>query len=95
MSSPSPESRSPRFDKPKPEDLAGIPACLEEDNPRLGTQESQDPQVVMHPTVLVGGSLPGWRANRPPTADDLAGIPVCAEGDEDLTVRPRKPHQQQ
>jgi hypothetical protein len=72
--------------KPTPDDLAGTPACKEED----------------HASVKVRGrgrqtgraTLPASPPEGPPTADDLAGIPVCVEGGEDRTVRPSKRRQQ-
>lgn len=91
MSSPVPESRSPHYEKPEPEDLSGIPVCFEEHNPTVVAQGRQGEQPVGRPEIEARGAFRRSRGNRPPTADDLAGIPVCAEGDEDLTVRPRKP----
>ena len=80
-----PESSSP--DRPTPEDLTGVPACIEEDHPTI---RLLGPQAVR---TRGGTDGPDGRRtmDRTPTVDDLAGIPVCAEGDEDLTVRPRKP----
>jgi len=87
MSTPTPESREP--DKPRPDDLAGTPACLEEHHPTIRVRESHDTHVAGHPGVRLPSAPPSEPARRPPTADDLAGIPVCAEGDEHLIARPR------
>ncbi len=76
MNNPTPESH--RNGKPTADDLAGIPVCLEEDQPTIRIRPPAD-------TPLAGP------APKSPTADDLAGIPVTAEGPEDLTVRPRQP----
>jgi hypothetical protein len=69
---------------PTSAELAGTPACHEDDGLIHGRQ------TRMH-NPGVGSSPPLTSSSRAPTADDLAGIPVCAEGEEDLTVRPRKP----
>ncbi len=87
MSTRIPEST--RSDKPSPEDLAGVPACMEEDQPTVQMRGSRAPRAVRSRGST--GAAPRSRImKRTPTADDLGGIPVCAEGDEDLTVRPRK-----
>jgi hypothetical protein len=87
MSAPIPESA--RYDNPTPDDLAGIPACIEEDHPTIRSRGSQSRKAVRTRGSLGGPS--GRRiAEDTPTADDLAGIPISAEGDEDLTVRPSK-----
>jgi hypothetical protein len=100
MSTPLPGLPSPG--KPTPDDLAGIPVCLEEDNPTIRTRKSHGPQRAGGPGVRVRGprtrgSLSSVQGSQPskhaPTADDLAGIPVSVEEDEDLTVRTRKPHE--
>jgi hypothetical protein len=81
MSTPKPDS--PLHDKPTPDDLAGTPVCQEEDTPTLRVRGSR--------RTRGRGAPPASSPQSPPTADDLAGIPVSAEGEEDLTVRPRKP----
>jgi len=89
MSTPIPEPT--RSDKPTPDDLAGVPACIEEDQPTMQVRGSQAPRQTVRSRGSTGGT-PGRRImERTPTADDLAGIPVCAEVDEDLTMPPRKP----
>jgi hypothetical protein len=79
-------------DKPRSEDLAGAPACIEEDHPTIRVRGSQDPQFVRtrgHSILVAAGRQ---IVERGPTADDLAGIPVSAEEDEDQTAGPRKHH---
>ena len=79
-----PKADQPLHDKPTPDDLAGTPVCKEEDNPTIRVRGS-------------GGVPAGGRGRKrvrgatPPTADDLAGIPVSVDGEDDRTVRPRKP----
>ena len=80
-----PESSS--HDRPTPQDLTGVPACIEEDHPTVRLRGPQAGRI--HGSV--GGPHGRRTTERTPTVDDLAGIPVCVEGDEDLTVRPRKP----
>jgi hypothetical protein len=100
MNTPVPGSPSPG--KPTPDDLAGVPVCLEEDNPTIRTRKSHGPQRAGGPGVRVRGhkrrgSLSRAQGSQPskraPTADDLAGIPVSVEEDEDLTVRTRESHE--
>ena len=71
--------QSPRPVDPKPDDLAGTPACQEENNPTIRVRGLKD-----------GNTVSPQSTSATPTADDLAGIPVTAEGDEDLTIRPRR-----
>ena len=85
-----PGSKSSGSDKPTPDDLAGIPVCVEEDHGTLRLRGVAAPQANRAGSGT--GEAPGaGNGERVPTAADLAGIPVCAEGPEDLTVRPRKP----
>ena len=65
--------------KPTPDDLAGIPVCIEEQGPAISASALK--------TRRRGGKKV---RGAPPTADDLAGIPVTAQGKEVLTVRPQK-----
>jgi hypothetical protein len=87
MSAPRPDT--PRHSVPTPDDLAGIPACKEEDNPTIRVYEARDTKGQGRAGTSVSGAPPG-----PPTPDDLAGIPVEAEGEEEVVVRPRNPPQQ-
>lgn len=70
--------------QPTPDELAGIPACPEEDKAmirprgRIGSKAQANHQAATR------------RTQSAPTADDLAGAPVTAQGKEDLTVRRRK-----
>jgi hypothetical protein len=84
MSTPPADTQS--HNKPAPEDLAGTTVCKEEDNATS--------RVRGRGRKIVRGAPPA-PPQAPPTADDLAGTPVSAEGEEDLTVRPRKPKQRQ
>jgi hypothetical protein len=70
---------SNRRKKPTADDLAGVPVCIEGDNPTLFSRKKSGRGPFVVPPLT-----------RTPTADDLAGVPVCAEGEEDLTRRPRK-----
>jgi hypothetical protein len=84
MSVPSRDARV--HDKPTPDDLAGTPACNEEDHsisPDVKARGRGKSTCTIPPTQPLPSS---------PTADDLAGMPVSVEGSEDLTVRPRKPN---
>ena len=83
-----PESSSQ--DKPTPQNLTGTPACIEEDHPTIRLHGPQAPNAA-NARGGTGGPSERRTVERTPTVDDLAGIPVCAEGDEDLTIRPRKP----
>jgi hypothetical protein len=89
MSTPVPDPHG--HDKPAPDDLAGIPVCKEEDNPTIRARGARGVRVRGRGGKRVRGAPPA-PSQAPPTADDLAGIPVSAEGDEDVKVRPRKPH---
>jgi hypothetical protein len=75
MSAPTPDR--PDHNKPTPEDLAGIPVCLE---------EGPTTRVEMSSGARVGGGRdcggPPEPFQGPPTADDLAGTPACF-GDEE------------
>ena len=62
---------------PTADDLAGTPACREEDAPTIRVRTRSDTRTPKP-------------AQSPPTADELAGIPIAAEGKEDLTVRNRQ-----
>jgi hypothetical protein len=69
MSVPIPESS--RDDNPAPDDLAGVPACFEEDQPTIRTRGSQSGKLVRTRGSLRGPS--GRRiAEQTPTADDLS-----------------------
>jgi hypothetical protein len=88
MSTPKPNSHLP--EEPTADDLAGTPVSREEGHPPIRLRGSG--RVEGRGRAEQGGGAPV--APSPPgspTADDLAGIPVAAEGEEDLTVRPRKP----
>ena len=85
-----PSSRSPRNDGPAPEDLAGVPACFEDDQPEVRLGGSQPRKGVRTRGAIVESSG-SQKKKMTPSADDLAGIPVSAEGDEDLTARRWKP----
>jgi hypothetical protein len=87
MSTPRP--RSPRNESPTPDDLAGTPICLEEDESPTRSAGSILPKAVRTRGNIGGRS--GHATEPPPTtADDLAGIPITDEAAEDLTVRPSK-----
>jgi hypothetical protein len=87
MSTPRP--RSPRNEHPTPDDLAGTPICLEDDQSPSGSGGSKLPKAVRTRGSTRGPSGHAIEAP-PPTADDLAGIPIIDEAAEDLTVRPSK-----
>ncbi len=72
--------------RPTADDLAGVPAYIEENDPTI---RLRDAQLSRTRDGAGEPSAPGT-IERAPTADDLAGIPVCAEEHEDLTIRPRK-----
>jgi hypothetical protein len=74
-------------------DLAGTPACKEEDRPTVHLHESRGVKDRGRGGKRSRGGPPTPSPLAPPTADDLAGIPVAAESEEDLTVRPRKSRQ--
>jgi hypothetical protein len=86
-----PVSNSPHFDDPTADDLAGVPLCLDEDQPSLRVRGSKPPEAIRTRGSVRGASAHGIEAHAP-TDEDLAGIPIFAEGDEDLMVRPRKPN---
>jgi hypothetical protein len=79
-------------DNPKSEDLAGVPASVEEDHPAIRGPGSQDPQIARTRGHSIHVATVRKSVERWPTADDLAGIPVCAEEDENQTAQPRKRH---
>jgi len=61
---------------PTPDDLAGIPVCLDEE---AGTQaKSAKPATSAS------------HAKTTPTPDDLAGVMACPDGAEEITIRPRR-----
>jgi hypothetical protein len=91
MSTTTPDSHGQ--DKPAPHDLAGTPVCKEEDNPTIRARRARGVRVRGRGGKRARGAPPA-PPQPPPTADDLAGIPVSAEGDEEVKVRPRKPHRQ-
>jgi hypothetical protein len=70
---------------PRPADLAGAPACVEEDHPTIRVRGSQDPQIAR-----IGAARKF--VERSPTADDLAGIPVCVAEGENQKAGPRNRH---
>jgi hypothetical protein len=75
-------SSSNKAKRPTPEDLAGIPVLIgdEDDNAIL-------PAGMGSPTASSS------RKNNGPTADQLAGIPLLLEGEEEIGVRPPKKKQ--
>jgi hypothetical protein len=77
--------------KPTPDDLAGTPACKEEDLPMIHARVQRSTKVRERG---LNSARPAPPTDGPPTADDLAGIPVSAEGKEDLTRGRRKSDQQ-
>jgi hypothetical protein len=89
MSTPRPDSHL--HGQPTPDDLAGIPVSKEEAQPAIRVRGTSGVKVRGG-----GGTVSGTppQPSEPPTADDLAGIPILSEGDEDLTIRARKPRQQ-
>jgi hypothetical protein len=91
MSTPDAESRG--ANRPTPDELAGIPVCLEEDDPMVLVLEPRDVNCGPRAGLRLPAAAPLPPAGYRPTADDLAGIPVSAEGAEDLTVRPWKRRQ--
>jgi hypothetical protein len=93
MSTPKADSR--RLDKPTPDDLAGTPVCMEEDRPTIRVLGARGVRVRGRGGKSIRGAPLAQSSPTRPTADDLAGISVSAEGEEDLTVRPRKPRRQQ
>lgn len=63
---------------PTPDDLAGIPVCVEgKEDTTIRPSRVKRREALPSPVGL-------------PTPDDLAGIMVCVEGPEDTTTRPRK-----
>jgi hypothetical protein len=72
--------------RPTADDLAGVPACIEENDPTILLRSAQ----LSRTRDRAGEPSAPRTIERAPTPDDLAGIPVFAEEHEDLTIRPRK-----
>ncbi len=73
------KSDRPLNDKPTPDDLAGIPFCVEEEEkPALRVRGTRDGKV---PEEKTHAATPPANAQTLPTPDDLAGIPVLVEED--------------
>jgi hypothetical protein len=74
-----PENNNPPPKRPTPEDLAGIPVCV-----NTPVDYTIRPQRAATPNIK-----PRADKNQKPTTEDLAGIPACAEV-KGATFRPRK-----
>ena len=81
---------SPGHGRPTPDDLAGIPVCMDEEQPTKGVRE-RSVKVRGRSGNKDRGEVVAPLPKGPPTANELAGIPVTADGEADLTVLPRKP----
>jgi hypothetical protein len=84
-----PKDKSKLGVNPTPDQLAGIPFSIDEDQ-NAEPHGKPDGHRNRKPAKKHdnGARLP--KRYGPPTADDLAGIPISVEDQEDLTARPRK-----
>jgi hypothetical protein len=74
MSAPQTPAGTPK--RPTPDDLAGIPILISDD---------ECERIASAPPSPATGS-----AKVRPTPDDLGGVMACPEGEEDSTIRPRR-----
>jgi hypothetical protein len=84
---------APLQNEPTPDNLVGIPACREEEQPSLHERGRGDRVRKNGGKKRRNGTVVPL-VQRQPTPDELAGIPVSAEANEELTVRPRRPRRQ-